>query len=94
MQQDVSFLLPTAAVRDADYCLQLLTRLRSLRLGPPLRVRLMSLFCKSVAAANIFPGALEVRALPPALMCISEWPTEPFHSLLRLSVSIVIALPC
>ena len=32
--------------------------------GTPLRVRLMSLFCKSVAAANIFPGALEVRVTP------------------------------
>ena len=32
--------------------------------GTPLRVRLMSLFCKSVAAANVFPGALEVQATP------------------------------
>ena len=36
--------------------------------GTPLRMRLLSLFCKSIAAANTFPGTMLVSPLPACLL--------------------------
>ena len=62
MQQDISFATAQCCYWGCCSLFAVIDETQVAPAGTPLRVRLMSLFCKSVAAANIFPGALEVRA--------------------------------